>query len=44
MIKQDPIDLASIDASLEMIYNTSEQVMEKIKGVQTKDDVKEAYE
>ena len=43
MTKQDPIDPANTDSKLEIIHNTMEQVGEKIKGVQTKDDAKETY-
>ena len=43
MTKQDPIDPASTDASLEMVHNTLERAMEKVKSVHTKDDTKETY-
>ena len=41
MTKQDPIDPGSADASLEMIHNTMERVVETFKSVQTKDGAKE---
>ena len=43
MTEQDPIDPASTDASLEMVHDTLERAMEKVKSVHTKDDTKETY-
>ena len=43
MNKQEPIDPASTDASLEMIHNNWENAMEEAKTIQTKADAKVTF-